>query len=97
MSKIHRGRELATNAWEHTFISGVLMRKGGLRTVPSIMLFPATVIALHTCYILVSLALSLLLLGSTLPRSGVLKGVQTLLILFGTKGPFTLRLTSLDK
>ena len=43
------------------------------------MAFSATVIALHTCYILVPIALSLLLLGNTFPRSGVLRGTLTYL------------------
>ena len=53
----------------------------------SVMPFPATVIALHTCYILVSIALSLLLLGNIFPRSGVLRGALTFLGLFAKKGP----------
>ena len=44
---------------------GYLIR---LRIIPSVMSFPTTVITLQACYILVSIALSLLLLGNTFPR-----------------------------
>jgi len=74
-------------------------RKGyltGRGTISSVMSFPATVIALHTCYTLVSIALSLLLLGHTFPRSRALRGMLTFLGLFAMKGPFFLRLTSVD-
>jgi len=60
----------------HVYI-GNFGKKGclaGLGTIPSAMSFPATVITPHTCYILISVALSLLLLGNTSPRSGVLRG-----------------------
>jgi len=67
----------------------------GLGTIPSVMPFPATVITLDTCYIVVSMALSLLLFGNTFPRSRVLRDAWTFLGLFATKGPFALRLTSL--
>ena len=50
---------------------GNLVRLG---TIPSVRPFPATVIALHTCYTLVSITLSLLLLGNTFPRSRVFEG-----------------------
>ena len=65
-----------------------------LGTIPSIVSFPATVIALYTCYTLVSIALNLLLLGNTFPRSGALRGVLAFLGLFATKGPFALRFAS---
>jgi len=73
-------------------------RKGyltGLGTIPSVMSFPTTAIALHTCYTLVSIALNLLLLGHTFPKLRVLRGMLTFLGLFVTKGPFSLKLTSL--
>ena len=53
---------------------GYLARLG---TIPSIMPFPAIVIVLHTCYTLVSIALSLLLRGNTYLRSGVLRDMLT--------------------
>ena len=71
---------------------GYLARLG---RIPSIMPFPTTVIALHTCYTLISIVLSLLLLSNTYPRAGVLRGMLTFLGLFASKGPFALRLTSL--
>ena len=71
---------------------GYLARLG---TIPSIMPFPAIVIVLHTCYTLVSIALSLLLRGNTYLRSGVLRDMLTFLGLFATKKPFAFRLTSL--
>jgi len=73
---------------------GYLARLG---TIPTIMPFLATVIGLRKCYILVFIALNLLLLGNTFPRSGVLTSAWTFLGLFATKGPFTLRLTSFGK
>jgi len=60
-----------------------------LGTIPSAMSLPLTVIALHMCYILVPIALNLLLLGNTFPRSGVLRGTWTFLGLFTTKWPFS--------
>jgi len=36
-----------------------------LGTIPSVISFPATIIALHMCYILVSMPIRLLLLGNT--------------------------------
>jgi len=42
------------------------------------------VIALHMCYILLSIALSLFLLGNTTARSRVLRGATTLLQLLST-------------
>ena len=74
-------------------------RKGyltGLETIMSVMSFPTIGIALHTCYTVVSIALSLLLLGHTFPRSRALRGMLTFLGLFAMKGPFFLRLTSVD-
>jgi len=73
-------------------VKGYLAR---LRKIPSIMPFPAIVITLHTCYILVSIALTLLLLCNTFPRLGVLMGMGAFLGLFATKGPFALGLTSI--
>ena len=66
-----------------------------LGTIPSVMTFPTTVMALHTCYTLVSIALSLLLLGNTFSQLGVLRSMLTFLGQFATKGPFALRPTSL--
>jgi len=71
---------------------GYLARLG---TIPSVMPFLAIVIALHTRYTLVSIALSLLLLGNTFPRSRVLRGMLTFLGLVAVKGPFAVKLTSL--
>jgi len=42
-------------------------RKEYLGNIPNVMSFPATVIALHMCYILVFVALILLFLGPTFP------------------------------
>ena len=73
-------------------------RKGYLTElgiIPGVMSFPATVIALHTCYTLVSITLSLMLPGHTFPRLRALKGMLTFLGLFAMKGPFALRLTSI--
>jgi len=64
-------------------------RKGyltGLGTIPRVMPFLATVIALHMCYTL---------LGNPFPRSGVLRSMLTFLGLFVMKEPFSLKLTSL--
>ena len=59
------------------------------------MPFPATVMALRMCYTLVSIALSLLLLGNTFFQSGVLRSMLTFLDQFATKGLSALRLTFL--
>jgi len=71
---------------------GYLARLG---TIPSVMTFPTTVMALHTCYTLVSIVVSLLLLGKTFSQLGVLRSMLTFLGQFATKRPFALRLTSL--
>ena len=81
----------------HIFINnfggkGYLARLGA---IPSVMPFPTTVMTLHMCYTLISIALSLLLLGNTFSQSGVLRSMLTFLGQFATKGPFALRLTSL--
>jgi len=73
-------------------MKGYLARLG---TISTVMPIPAAAITLHTCYILISIALSLLLLGNTFLRSGVLRDTLTFLGLFGRKKPFALMLTSL--
>ena len=80
----------------HTYIRG-FSGKGylsGFRTISSEMSFRTTVIALHTCYILIFIALIPLLLGNTISRSGLLTGTRTFLSPFATKRPFTLRIAS---
>jgi len=52
-------------------------------------------IALHTCYILVSIALSLLFLGNTILRSGVLRCSWTMLSLLAKKRPLAFRFAAL--
>jgi len=52
---------------------------GWLRTIPSEMTLLSTVIALHTCYILSSVAFSLMALGSTTIRARVLRRTGALL------------------
>ena len=81
----------------HIFIrnfgrEGYLARLG---TIPSVMSFHTTIITLHTCYTLVSIALSLLFLGNTFSQLGVLRSMLIFLEQFAMKGPFPLRLTSL--
>ena len=55
----------------------------------------STIIVLHTCYIILSIALSLLLLDNTTLRLGVSRSMMTFLDLLATKRPFTLRHASL--